>query len=90
MQDSSLGKPIAASPQATPPTAPAWKSSVGPTWRMLWETQRLYWRQTLAVFAFTLLVVGGRGNSVTQNTLDRAAEIAPAAALARDNDVIAK
>lgn len=59
MQDSSLGKPIAASPQATPPTAPAWKSSVGPTWRMLWETQRLYWRQTLAVFSVTLLIVGG-------------------------------
>ena len=38
----------------------------------------------------SLQVVGGRGNSVTQNTLDRAADIAPAAALARDNDIIAK
>jgi hypothetical protein len=38
----------------------------------------------------SLHVAGGRGNSVTQNTLDRAPEISPAAALSRDNDVIAK
>lgn len=37
-----------------------------------------------------LAVTGGRGNVVTQNTLDRSPQIAADAALARDNDVIPK
>ena len=58
MQDSSLTKSIAATPQVTAPAAPIPKGGAGPRWRTLWGTQRLYWRQTLAVFAFALLVVG--------------------------------
>jgi hypothetical protein len=38
----------------------------------------------------SLHVVGGRNNIIAQNTLDRAPQIAPAAATARDNDVLAK
>ncbi len=37
-----------------------------------------------------LQVAGGRNNIIVQNTLDRAAEVAPAAAIARDNEVIVK
>ena len=59
MQDSSFSEPIAAQPQTALPAQGSWRANWRTYWRQFVETQRLYWRQTFAVFLFSSAVFGG-------------------------------